>query len=150
LTEDFDTDWSGVLDAARTMMAIAIGEEVSIMDTFDAACRRADRKAASQPRNEGLERLRRLLDADVSIERAWAELNGNRSTAEATVEAVKEAVRSRGVSALDESATRERLARCGAKALNALDDWLIDFEKRHSNAVSASQARGGLGACAKR
>src|SRR5215471_18320040 len=44
-------------------------------DTFEHACREADRKAAARPQDRRLERLRRLLEDDVSLERAWAELN---------------------------------------------------------------------------
>jgi len=113
--EDFDTDWSGVLDAARTMMAIAIGEEISIMDTFDAACRRADRKAASH-------------------------INKNYSTPSTAIEAIKQAVRDRGIAALKEPATRDRLQRCDAAAHAALDRWLTDFI-RASDAARISEPR---------
>ncbi|OLB71104.1 MAG: hypothetical protein AUI16_23780 [Alphaproteobacteria bacterium 13_2_20CM_2_64_7] len=50
----------------------------------------------------------------------------------------KQAVRDRGVAALDESATRERLARCDAKALKAIDRWLIDFEREGFDQCSSS------------
>jgi hypothetical protein len=42
------TDWAGVLDGARDLLAVAVGE-VTSMHTFDRACREADRKAASRP-----------------------------------------------------------------------------------------------------
>ncbi len=106
--------------------------------TFWHACERADRDASKQPIDPNIERLRRLLDADVSLEQAWAKMNGNRPMPDATIEAVKQAVRDRGVAALDESATRERLARCDAKALKAIDRWLIDFEKEGFDQCSSS------------
>src|SRR5262249_34574582 len=43
-------------------------------DTFADACRRADEKQRRRPPDPRLERLRRLMDDDISIERAHAEL----------------------------------------------------------------------------
>jgi hypothetical protein len=72
------TDWSGVLDAARAMVVLAIGEIT--LTTFEAACREADRKAASRLRDEKLERLRPLLDDEVTLPVAGAALNEDRPT----------------------------------------------------------------------
>ena len=77
---------------------------------------------------EHLSRLHRLMDT-VSLARASAELNRNRATPEVTIEAVKQAVRARGVRALNEIQTQERLQRCDADARARLDCWI---EKRHS------------------
>jgi hypothetical protein len=61
-------------------------------------------------------RARRLLN--VSIERAWAELNDprNHPTPKATIEAIMHSVRERGLTALKEPVTAERFERCDAAA----------------------------------
>jgi hypothetical protein len=92
-------------------------------------CRQADAKAARMPPAAKTEwRLRGLLDKSVSLERAYTELR-NRPTPEATIEAVKQAVRARGICALNEIQTQERLQRCDADARARLDRWI---EKRRS------------------
>jgi hypothetical protein len=48
-----------------------------------------------------------------------------RPTSNATIEAVKQAVRGRGLPALDEIETRERLQRCDAAAIAEIDHWLL-------------------------
>jgi hypothetical protein len=70
-----------------------------------------------------LQRLRRLLSNDISLDAAYRELNApeNRPTPQVTVEAIWQAVRERGLSALNEPATRKRLARCDAAALAQID-----------------------------
>jgi hypothetical protein len=60
---------------------------------------------------EHLARLRRLMADNVSLDRAWHELNGRASGAAAsTVEALVFALRSRGVQALGEPDVLRRLA----------------------------------------
>jgi hypothetical protein len=78
-------------------------------------------------RRKQAEALRGLAwsDADVSLERAYEQMMKVRPTPHATIEAVKEAVRDRGVSALDEKQTRERLQRCDAAAIAEIDHWLL-------------------------
>ena len=66
------------------------------------ACRRADRRAQAQSRRV--------------VER--------RPTPEVTVEAIKQAVRTRGTAALDEPVTEQRLRDCDAAALIEIDRWL--------------------------
>ena len=96
-----DTDLPAVIDGCR---------EVSTVDTFELACRKADRKAAAWPRDHRLKHLRRLLEDEVSLERAWSELNrGDGRTPEATVEALMYSLR-RGVGEIDKPDTRRRLA----------------------------------------
>lgn len=58
------------------------------------------------------------MSDSVSLDAAWAELNDfrNRPTPKATVEAVVHAVRERGLAALKEPTTVERLKRCDAAA----------------------------------
>ena len=43
--------------------------------TFAAACREADKKQRRKPKDLRLEKLRRLMADDVSLDRAWRELN---------------------------------------------------------------------------
>lgn len=51
-------------------------ENINFEDsTFAAACEAADEKQRRRPSDPQLEKLRRLMDGDVSLERAWAELN---------------------------------------------------------------------------
>jgi hypothetical protein len=70
-----------------------------------------------------LKRLRRLLSNDISLDAAWRELNApkNRPTPQGTIEAIWLAVRERGLGALQEPATRERLARCDQAAVAEID-----------------------------
>jgi hypothetical protein len=69
-------------------------------------------------------RLRRLMDDSVSHERAWAQLDHNRPTPEATIKAIMFAIRARGVAALNEPAVMERLSRCDADAIEQIDQFL--------------------------
>src|SRR5207245_1490590 len=48
------------------------------LDSFEAACDRAEAEAAKRPIDPKLQRLRCLLDDDVSLDRAWSELNDPR------------------------------------------------------------------------
>ena len=50
--------------------------------------------------------------ADMSIEGLWRHFNSNRPTPQTTIEAICYAVRERGLDALKEPATIERLSRC--------------------------------------
>jgi hypothetical protein len=47
-------------------------------DTFAEACRKADERQRRKPPDPRLDRLRRLMDDDISIERAWHELKAER------------------------------------------------------------------------
>jgi hypothetical protein len=79
-------------------------------------------------------RLRRLLSNDVSLDAAWRELNAteNRPTPQVTVEAIWHSVRERGLDALKEPTTRERLARCDAAALAEIDRRITKYKERAS------------------
>jgi hypothetical protein len=93
-------------------MSVATADNrVSRQDTFEEACRRADEKRRRQVEPERLAQLRRLLDDNVSLERAWAELNQrHRSDApQATVEALVFSLRD-GIAALGRPATLLRLS----------------------------------------
>jgi len=69
------------------------------------------------------QRLDRLLSNDIPLDAAYRELNApeDRPTPQVTVEAIFHAVRERGLAVLKEPATRERLARCDAAALEQID-----------------------------
>jgi hypothetical protein len=78
---------------------------------------------AARPRDHRLERLRRLLEDEVSLERAWHELNDgrNRSTPKATIDAVWWAICERGMSALAEPRIADRIANFDEAARSELD-----------------------------
>jgi hypothetical protein len=68
---------------------------------------------------------------DVSLERMWAELNDprNRPTPKATIEALMQAVRERGVAALKEPVTAERLKYCDAAAQAEIEQRIAILRK---------------------
>jgi hypothetical protein len=79
-----------------------------------------------------VKRLRPLLSNDISLDAAYRELNApeNRPTPQVTVEAIWYAVRERGLDALNEPVTRERLARCDAAALAQIDQRITRVKAR--------------------
>jgi len=92
------------------------GSSPCVNPSFCAACRRAERQLTAK-RKAGLLResaetlrARRLLAPDISLERAWCELNNQRGRAAAsTVEALAYQLRA-GPSALREPSAQHRLA----------------------------------------
>ena len=71
-------------------------EYEGLSSTFAAACRAADNRQRRRLPSPRLERLRRLMDDDVSLDRAWRELDGCRArdaAPEATIEALMFALR---------------------------------------------------------
>jgi hypothetical protein len=84
---------------------------------------RQDRTLITEPDPQPVRRVRRLLSNDVSLDAVWRELNApeNRPTPQVTTEAIWLAVRERGLGALQEPATLERLARCDQAALAEID-----------------------------
>jgi hypothetical protein len=104
------TDWAGVLDGARDLLAVAVGEVSSMDDTFERICRETDRKAALRPVDAKTLRARRLLaDDDISYQRAYYEILRNRPAPEALVDALVFSLR-RGVSELTKPDTLRRLS----------------------------------------
>jgi hypothetical protein len=92
------TTWPDVIHCALDLLTFAgVIEET----TFQAACRKADQAVRRRPQTI----------------RAHP-------TPEVTIEAIKVAVRDRGVAALNEPATRERLSRCDKEAIAEIDRWL--------------------------
>jgi hypothetical protein len=93
---------------------------------------RQGRTLIFEPHPSQIKRLRRLLSNDVSLDAAYRELSApeNRPTPQVTVEAIWHAVRERGLAALDEPATRERLARCDGAALVQIDQRITRLKAR--------------------
>jgi len=101
--------------------------------SFCRACRDVDRRSRGEPfryyrplveiEPERLKFLRRLMSDDVSLERASADFNDpkNRPTPQTTIEAIVYVVRERGLAALREPATAERLERCDAQAKEEIE-----------------------------
>jgi hypothetical protein len=121
------TDWAGVLDGARDLLAVAVGE-VTSMHTFDRACRDADRKAASRPVDARTLRARRLLaDDDISYERAYYETLRDRSAPEATIDALVYSLR-RGINELTSPDAKRRLSELSEDQLRAVCERLRNFK----------------------
>jgi hypothetical protein len=126
--ERVGTDWRGIL--LTVMRALNVIESGGICGcepcrtpSFCQLCGEADAKAAARRRDPN--RLQRLMDDDVSLERAYEQMMKARPTPNVTIEAIKQAVRDRGVSALDEVETQERLRRCDAAAIAEIVHWLL-------------------------
>jgi hypothetical protein len=101
------SDWRGVLLTVLRSLGViescpVCGGEPCPSPSFCQLCREADAKAAPK-RREG----------------SWS-----RPTPLTLIEAIKQSVRDRGIAALKEPATRERLSRCDAAALTEIDRWL--------------------------
>jgi hypothetical protein len=122
-----NSDWNDIMRLGTSIAPLTCdicGAAPCINPSFCRLWRQADAKADRMRPASKIEGLRGLLDNDVSLARASAELNRNRPTPEATIEAVKQAVRARGICALNESQTQERLQRCDADARACLDSWI--------------------------
>jgi hypothetical protein len=113
-----DTGWSATIDACHDFLGIAFGE-YSNMDTFERACREADRRAAARPQDPRLKRLRRLLEDDVSLERAY-------HAPKATVEALVYSLR-RGITELTRPDAQRRLTELDADQVKAICRHLQNF-----------------------
>jgi hypothetical protein len=103
-----DTGWLATIDACHGLLAIALGTN-KMDDTFERACREADRKTAAHPQDPRLTRLRRLLEDDVSLERAQHEIMRARPAPETTVDALVYSLRRR-VNKLTNADTLHRLS----------------------------------------
>jgi len=126
-----NSDWNGLMRLRTSIAPLTCdicGAAPCINPSFCRLCRQTDAKAARTLPDAKIEWRRGLLHNGVSLERAYTELS-NRPTPEATVEAVKHAVRDHGLRALSEIQAQERLQRCDADARTRLDRWI---ENRHS------------------
>jgi hypothetical protein len=115
------TDWSSLVTAALEMMfAAGIIEEpaAQAMTPWDAPSWRdaaveyhRDRpgRLAVEIELKRLARLRRLMADDISIDRAWHELEADRTAPKATVDAVMFSLR-RGINELTQPSTLRRLS----------------------------------------
>jgi hypothetical protein len=133
------TDWHGAISTVLEMKVVApcdvCGRQPCATPAFCQQCREADvRAAASRGDDPHLKRLRRLMDDEISLERAYAEMMKARPTPNATIEAIKQAVRDRGVPALKKPAARERLSRCDDAARAEIDRWLANFKTKKAQA----------------
>jgi len=81
---------------------------------------------ASRPQDPRILRARRLLADNVSLDRAWAEINGNRFTPEATIEALVYSLR-RGAAELSKPDTLRRLSELDKAQLKAICRHLQNF-----------------------
>ena len=95
-------------------------------DTFEHACRKADRKAAARPQDHRLERLRRLLESEVSLERAWHE-RGDDQAPQALVEALVYGLR-RGVEELTKPDALRGLSQLSQAQLLEVCERLQNFK----------------------
>ena len=95
--------------------------------TFAKLCREADKKQQRKPKDPRLEKLRRLMVDDVSLERAWEELNKPTDHAAAsTVEALVYQLR-RGGAELSNPNARRRLLELSEQQLHEVSTWLQKF-----------------------
>jgi hypothetical protein len=86
---------------------------------------------------EEVARLRRLMDDNVSLDRAWLDLNGRRSGAAAsTVEAMMYSLRERGMQALGEPDVLRRLAQIDDTQLHEVATRLQKLEPHIASAWS--------------
>jgi hypothetical protein len=113
-----DTGWSATIDACHGLLAIALGTN-NMDDTFERACGGADRKTAARAQDTRLTRLRRLLEDDVSLERAQHEILRARPAPEAFVEALVYSLR-RGIDKLAQPDTQRRLSAVAEDHLEAV------------------------------
>ena len=113
-----DTGWLATIDACHGLLAIALGTN-KMGDTFERACREADRKTAARPQDPRLTRLRRLLEDDVSLERAQHEIMRARPAPETFVEALMYSLR-RGTDEVTHADTLHRLSGLGEGQLKAV------------------------------
>jgi len=101
---------------------------VTIINRRPAAGKKCRRMLATSRRqgsvdNDAINRAQPITQ--LSLERAYEQMMKARPTPNATIETVKQAVRDRGVSALDEKQIRERLQRCDPAAIAEIDHWLL-------------------------
>jgi hypothetical protein len=127
--------WSATIDACHCLLAIALGTN-NMDDTFERACREADRKTAARSQEPRLTRLRRLLEDDVSLERARHEIMGARPAPEAFVEALLYSLR-RGIDKLAQPDTQRRLSALTEHQLEAVCLRVQTFQPKIAEPWSA-------------
>ena len=102
----------------------------SSLDSFERACDRVDELARRQRVSEEILRARRLLSENVSIERAWNEINDphSRPTPQSIIEGILHCVRQRGIAALDETKNIERLRQCDPAAMAQIEQRIAKLK----------------------
>ena len=114
--------WPEAVAAGISLIEVALGPEIAEealnivmgVDTFEAACRRADAKAKP---DEHHRQLRALVCDDVSLVSAWTLIQRRQATARATIEAMWQSIQEKGVEALADPDNQDRLRRCDAAAI---------------------------------
>src|SRR5262249_52494139 len=113
-----------------------------LSSTFAKLCREADEKQRRKLPDWRLERLRRLMADDVTLERGWHEINHPTDGAAAsTIEALMFALRERGTAALAEGSVRQRLAQLNEEQVVKVGDRLQALLPRVAKAWSADEVR---------
>ena len=111
-------------------------------DTFNAACRAADAKRATELRpDDHLDFLRRLMD--VSLAQAYAEIHRRHlegRAAASTVEALMLGLRDRGVAALKEAPMQRRLGSLSEPHLHEVCERLQKLNPEIANPWSPDEA----------
>jgi hypothetical protein len=109
------------------MICATCGADPCANPSFCRTCRKADIGARKHRKHDhDLDRLQRLLEPNVSFERAQFQMQRDHfagRAAEATVEALMFSLRERGLRALEESSTQRRLSELS-------DDQVIQVERR--------------------
>jgi len=135
-TDTFGTGWPAVIDGCHDLLAVAFGTN-SMDDTFERACREADRKAASRPQDPRILRARRLLADDISLERAYYEILRDRPAPESLIDALVFSLR-QGPGELTQPDTLRRLSALDADQLEAVCLRVQAFQQRIAPAWSAA------------
>jgi hypothetical protein len=111
------------------------GAEPCVNTSFCAMCREADQRKARGERPRYIDTwgdppayFPRDWDR-MPIDELWRLFNERRPTAQTTVEAIMLAVRERGLGALQEPGTKERLARCDAAAIKQIDQRITKLRE---------------------
>jgi len=135
------TDWSGLIAAALEQ------PESKTMTTWDGASwrasakdyheQRASRRTSEAISLERLAHLRRLMADDISIDRAWHELEADRTAPKATVEALMFSLR-RGINELTQPSTLRRLSTLDEYQLEDVCLRVQAFQQRIAPAWSAA------------
>ena len=127
--------WPETVAAGISLIEVALGPEIAKeafnivmgMDTFEAACRRADAKAKNP--SEHIKQLRALLCDDVSLVSAWTLIQRRQATARATIEAMWQSIQEKGVEALADPDNQDRLRRCDAAAIAEINRRITELTK---------------------
>jgi hypothetical protein len=105
---DFPTLIKAIAMAADVAACDTCGQSPCVNPSFCKLCRGADRARPSRTSRPTL-----------------------RPTQSSVIEAIKQAVFARGLSALKEPVTRERFRQCDDAARKAIDRWITDFKQRN-------------------